>query len=67
MPSIKVNGMHCVNCKSAVEKAVAAMPGVKNARVDLEKACVEWQEDALPPASVADIQKAIVKIGFQPE
>jgi len=68
MPAIKVSGMHCVNCKNAVEKAVRAMPGVKEATVDLEKACVFWQDDNdSSPTSAEEVKKAIRKIGFQPE
>ena len=68
MPAIKVNGMHCVNCKNAVEKTVRAMPGVKDASVNLENASVEWQDDnAASPTPPEEVKKAIRTIGFQPE
>lgn len=33
---LKVEGMMCVHCKAAVEKALAAVPGVESAIADLE-------------------------------
>ena len=34
---IKIEGMSCVHCKAAVEKALKAVAGVETAVVDLEK------------------------------
>lgn len=45
MATLKVNGMHCENCKNAVEKAVSAIPGVKSAKVDLDKKELQYEEE----------------------
>ena len=45
MPKIQVDGMHCEHCKNAVEKAVSAIPGVKNASVNLDRKELEYEEE----------------------
>ncbi len=52
----EVTGMTCTSCAGRVEKAVAAMPGVKSASVNLalEKLDVEFDPDALDPQKIAD-------------
>ena len=35
--TLKIEGMSCEHCKSAVEKALMAVPGVSDAKVDLGK------------------------------
>ena len=35
--TMKIEGMMCAHCKMRVEKALAAVPGVSGAKVDLEK------------------------------
>lgn len=68
MPTIKVNGMHCDNCKNAVEKAVKAIPGVKHAKVDLDKKELEYEEyDAEKPIALDIVMDAIRDLGFVPE
>lgn len=68
MPTIKVNGMHCANCKNAVEQAVKAIPGIKNARADLDKKELEYQEyDAEKPIALDIVMDAIRDLGFVPE
>lgn len=66
MKTIKVNGMHCGNCKAAVEKAVSAIPGIKSANVDLAKKELQYDEHDLP-VPVEQIKNAIIAIGFEPE
>lgn len=34
---LKITGMSCQNCVKHVEKAIAALPGIKKAKVSLEK------------------------------
>lgn len=67
MPTIKVNGMHCANCKAAVEKAVSAIPGVKSAKVDLEKKELHYEEDKNMPIALDIIMGAIHDLGYEPE
>lgn len=68
MATIKVNGMHCENCKAAVENAVQAIPGIKNAKVDLDKKELEYEhEDENMPIALDIIMGAIRDLGYYPE
>lgn len=68
MPAIKVNGMHCENCKNAVEQTVKKIPGVKDANVDLEKKELKWEEeDKNMPIALDIIMDAIEDLGYKPE
>lgn len=68
MPTIKVNGMHCENCKAAVEKTVNAIPGVKNASVDLNSKELKYEEeDKNMPIALDIIMGAIEDLGYKPE
>jgi len=52
----EVTGMTCAGCAGRVEKAVAAMPGVESATVNLalEKLDVSFDHDVLSPERIAD-------------
>ncbi len=63
MPTLTVKGMSCNHCKQAVTKALEAFPGVSDVNVDLEKAEVTWNESR--PLDIADVKKAINKLGFE--
>ena len=54
--SFEVTGMTCAGCAGRVEKAVAAMPGVESATVNLalEKLDVSFDHDILSPERIAD-------------
>lgn len=67
MPTIKVNGMHCANFKDSVEKAVSAIPGVKSAKVDLDKKELYYEEDKNMPIALDIIMGAIHDLGYEPE
>lgn len=68
MATIKVNGMHCENCKNAVENTVKAIPGVKSAKVDLNKKELQYEEyDADKPIALDIIMDAIRDLGYVPE
>ena len=60
---IQITGMHCKHCAAAVEKALAAVEGVRSAKVHLAKnsATVELE------GKVADeaLQQAVTAAGFQ--
>ena len=58
---IKVEGMMCNHCKARVESVCKAVPGVKNAVVDLEKKQVTVQGEA----SAEALKKAIADAGFE--
>lgn len=67
MPSVKVQGMHCGNCKKAVEAAVGKVPGVKSVAVSLEKGEAVWMDEEGKPAAREAIVEAIEDIGFEAE
>ncbi|HNQ43051.1 MAG TPA: heavy metal translocating P-type ATPase, partial [Candidatus Cloacimonadota bacterium] len=60
---IGIDGMHCASCSANVEKALSALPGVKQAHVNLamEEAMVEYDERRIRP-EVFD--KTISSLGF---
>ncbi|MDE5832907.1 MAG: heavy-metal-associated domain-containing protein [Desulfovibrio sp.] len=67
MPSLQVDGMHCENCKNAVEKTVKAIPGVKDAKVDLNAKELHWEEvDKEKPIALDIIMGAIEDLGYKP-
>lgn len=68
MAKIKVNGMHCENCKNAVEKAVKAIPGVADAKADLATKYLEYSpKDPNMPIALDIIMGAIKDLGYEPE
>lgn len=69
MATIKVNGMHCENCKNAVEKAVSAVKGVKNVNVDLDKKEVSYDLDdpSQMPYALDIVMGAIRDLGYEAE
>lgn len=68
MATLKVNGMHCANCKAAVEKAVSSIPGIKSATVDLDKKELKYEEeDKNMPIALDIIMGAIRDLGYEPE
>lgn len=67
MPTIKVEGMHCENCKNAVEKGVSALPGIKSAKVNLDSKELEYEEyDKNKPIALDIIMDAIKDLGYEP-
>ena len=63
MPTLAVKGMSCNHCRQAVTKALEAFPGVSDVNVDLEKGEATWTESK--PVDIADVKKAITKLGFE--
>lgn len=67
MPKIQVDGMHCEHCKNTVEKTVSAIPGVKSAKVDLDKKELEYEEeDKNMPIALDIVMGAIKDLGYTP-
>lgn len=60
--TFSVSGMKCVNCKANVERALKALPGVAEAVVSLEDACiaVEYDETQVTPQ---DMKNAVEDLG----
>lgn len=58
---LNVEGMSCMHCKMAVEKAVNGVAGVQSARVDLEKkeVVIEGQ------ANRQELVKAVEEAGYE--
>jgi len=55
----EITGMTCASCAGRVERAVAKLPGVKTASVNLalEKLDVEFEAETLTPAAITDAIK----------
>ncbi len=62
--TLKVKGMSCEGCQSAVEKAIGALAGVAAAKVDLAAgmATVEYEAGQAGPSEFA---KAVEEAGFE--
>ena len=61
--SLKIDGMTCGGCKAAVERILAAQPGVKAASVDLENGrALVTAADGVAPEALAD---AIEDAGYE--
>jgi len=60
---ITVEGMHCMHCAGSVEKAVSALDGIKEAKVNLDKKTCT----AKLCGDVADdlIMNAVKEAGFE--
>jgi copper chaperone len=65
MPNkLKVTGMTCGHCTNAVQKAVAAVPGVTRVvEVSLPRGEAVYEGDAAPEALIAAVKEA----GYQAE
>jgi copper chaperone CopZ len=63
--TIRIEGMSCMHCKMRVENALKAVPGVKNAVVDLGKgtADVTASDNVLNESLSAAVRKA----GYEPK
>jgi len=63
--SLPIKGMTCASCVGRVEKAIAKVPGVITAEVNLatEKASVSFRPGTL---DAADVRLAISKAGYEP-
>jgi len=64
MASVTVKGMSCNHCKSAVTKAIAALPGITDVTVDLAAGKAEWRGDESREAMQA-VKKAVEEVGFE--
>ncbi len=58
---LTIEGMTCMHCKMAVEKALKGVPGVTGARVDLAKN----QAVVAGSAEQAAMAKAVAEAGFK--
>jgi len=63
MATVKINGMRCGHCVSAVTGALSGLEGVDNVNVDLEKG--EATYDEATPVPIEKIKEAISATGFE--
>ncbi|HID73679.1 MAG TPA: heavy metal translocating P-type ATPase, partial [Thermoplasmata archaeon] len=62
--TLRIDGMHCASCQGRVEGALAALPGVLDARVDLaaETALVRYDGTVV---DLSDMRDAILGAGYR--
>ena len=63
MKSIKIKGMSCQHCVMAVTKALSAIDGIKNVKVDLKSG--EASYDETKPVDAKVIADAVKKAGYE--
>jgi len=63
MATIQIRGMSCNHCVTAVTKALGAIDGVSNVKVDLAKG--EASFDEAKPVDRGIIRERIKKAGFE--
>ncbi len=63
MATVKINGMTCGHCVSAVTKALTEITGISNVSVNLEKGEATYNEDS--PVAIEKIKGVISGIGFE--
>ncbi len=65
MPAIKVRGMSCNHCVMRVTKALQAIEGIKNVKVDLQSGEATFDEEK--PVDRKVIAEEIRKAGYEAE
>jgi copper chaperone len=63
MKSIKIKGMSCQHCVMAATKALSAIDGIKNVKVDLKSG--EASYDETKPVDVKVVADAVKKAGYE--
>lgn len=63
MTTIHVKGMSCDHCSQAVTKALSAIPGVSDVKVNLADGEVRFEEAS--PVDAETVRQAIERIGFE--
>lgn len=65
MTTVKIKGMRCGHCVGSVTKALEAIDGISNVKVDLAKGEAAYDESK--PVAIAKVRGAIDAIGFEVE
>jgi len=65
MATVKIKGMRCGHCVGSVTKALEAIDGISNVKVDLAKGEAVYDENK--PVAIDKIKGAIDAIGFEVE
>jgi copper chaperone len=63
MKNIKIKGMSCQHCVMAVTRALNAVDGIKEVKVDLASGVATYREDK--PVSSEMVAAAIKKAGYE--
>ena len=63
MKTIKVKGMSCQHCVMAVTKALSAIDGIKDVKVDLKSGQATYDETK--PVDAKVIADAVKKAGYE--
>lgn len=63
MKSIKIKGMSCQHCVMAVTKALGAVDGIKDVKVDLKSGSASYEETK--PVEAKIIADAVKKAGYE--
>jgi copper chaperone len=63
MKSIKIKGMSCQHCVMAVTKALGAIDGIKDVKVDLKTGTATYDETKTVDPKIID--GAVKKAGFE--
>jgi copper chaperone len=61
MTTVKIKGMRCNHCVGSVRKALEALEGVSDVRVDLDLGEASFEGRVSPD----EVRKAIAGIGFE--
>ncbi len=61
MASVKIKGMSCQHCVASTTKALEAIDGITNVRVDLDQGQAHYDGEV----DKTVIEEAISKIGFE--
>ena len=62
MKSIKIKGMSCQDCVMAVSRALGALDGIKDVRVDLKTGVATYEE--VKPVDAQVVAEAVKKAGY---
>ncbi|MHB8139208.1 MAG: cation transporter [Smithellaceae bacterium] len=62
MKTIRIKGMSCQHCVMAVTKALSAIDGIENVKVDLKTATASYDEAR--PVDIAAVTAAVKKAGY---
>ncbi len=61
MTTLKIQGIHCVSCKTLIEDVCREMPGVTSCDVSMDESTVRIEHDA--SVAVELLQKEIEALG----
>lgn len=61
MATVNIKGMSCPHCVASTTEALGKIPGIKNVKVDLDKAEASYDGDV----SVEEVKEIITQVGFE--